>query len=303
VLRLNTAVGGLELKHPVMVGSGVLGDKPELVARVIREGNPSAVVTKTITKYPREGYVPPVIVELGSCTYINAVGLANPGAEAIPKLVSVGRWFNTPIIVSIAGGTVNEFTELASAADSAGASAIELNLSCPHVRGLGAEVGRDAGTTYAIVKDVASITKSPIWAKLGPWDNVTEVVAKVLEAGAKALVLTNTIKAMKIDVYSMKPVLTAGVGGLSGDALHPIAVRVVYEVFKEFHCDIVGVGGVKDSETAIEFLLAGAKAVQVVSAVIRGGPQVINEIVRGIENYMNEVGIASLDKIIGGAHS
>jgi len=299
VVGLEVLVGGLRLKHPVMVGSGVLGDKPELIERVIREGDPSAVVTKTLTKYRREGYLPPIIVELGCDSYLNAVGLANPGIEVVNDLVSVGLKYGIPIVVSIAGSSIDEFVELGIKAELGKASAIELNLSCPHVKGLGAELGRDPQTTYEVVRNVKSVVKIPVWVKLGPWDNVVEVASKSLSAGANALVLINTLRGMKIDIYSRKPILTARVGGLSGKALHPIAVRVIYEVYKELKCDIVGVGGVLNHETAIELILAGAKAVQVVSALIKNPPTVIKEIVNSISNYMNEIDIKDIKQLVG----
>ncbi len=299
---VETLVGGLRFKHPVMVGSGVLGDKPELIDRLIREGEPAAVVTKTLTKNLREGYPPPIIVELGCNSYLNAVGLANPGIEAVGRLVNVGLMRNTPVVVSIAGSSVEEFAELAVIAEGVGASAVELNLSCPHVKGLGAELGRDPETTYEVVRDVSSTIKIPTWVKLGPWDNVIDVAGKSLDGGADALVLVNTIRGMKIDIYSKRPILTAGIGGLSGSALHPIAVRVVYEVFKEFKCDVVGVGGVFDFETAVELILAGARAVQVVSALINNSPSIVKTIVKSIEEYMVEVGVGRIDELVGAAH-
>lgn len=299
---VETLVSGLRLRHPVMVGSGVLGDKPELIDRLIREGEPAAVVTKTLTKNVREGYLPPIIVELGCDSYLNAVGLANPSIESVGGLVNAGLIRNTPVIVSIAGSSVKEFAELAVIAEGAGASAVELNLSCPHVKGLGAELGKDPETTYEVVRDVSSTIKIPTWVKLGPWDNVIEVASKSLDGGADALVLVNTIRAMKIDIYSKRPILTAGIGGLSGRALHPIAVRVVYEVFKEFKCDIVGVGGVFDGEAAVELILAGAKAVQVVSALINNSPSIVKAIAKSIEEYMTEVGVSMIDELVGASH-
>ncbi|MCS7108503.1 MAG: dihydroorotate dehydrogenase PyrD [Sulfolobales archaeon] len=301
-LVLETSVSGVRLKHPVMVGSGVLGDKPELIIRLIEEGSPAAVVTKTLTKKPREGYLPPVIVELGYDSYLNAVGLANPGIEVVKDLVNAGIKLSTPVIVSIAGSSIKEFAELAVIADEAKASAVELNLSCPHVRGLGAELGKDAQTTYEVVRNVSSSIKIPTWVKLGPWDNLINVAGKSLEGGADALVLINTLRGMKIDIYSFRPILTARIGGLSGRALHPVAVRAVYEVYREFKCDIVGVGGVFDHETALELILAGAKAVQVVSAVISYSPSVIVSIVESIKNYMTDVNVKSITELVGLSH-
>jgi len=301
-INLKTHISGIEIKHPVMIGSGVLNDQPNLIERAIIEGEPSAVVTKTITWEPREGYQPPIIIELSQGGYLNAVGLANPGRNAIPSLVEVGHRYGVPVIVSIAGSSLKEFIDLAILAEEYRSIAIELNLSCPHVKGLGAELGRDPKMVYTITKDTSSVVKIPILAKLGPWDNVVEISSKALEGGAKALVLINTIKGMAIDIYVMKPILSNVIGGLSGPPLHPIAIRIVYEVYRELKPEIIGVGGVVNYETAIEFLLAGAKAVQVVSAIIKNGFRVVRDIVSGIESYLKFMNLKSIDEIIGAAH-
>jgi len=299
---LKTYIAGIELKHPVMIGSGVLNDQPQLLERAIMEGEPSAIVTKTITWEAREGYPSPIIVELPQGGYLNAVGLANPGKDSIPSLIEVGYKYNTPIIVSIAGSSIKEFIDLAILAEEHKCIAIELNLSCPHVKGLGAELGRDPKMVYIVTKEVSSVVKIPILVKLGPWDNVIQVSSKALEGGAKALVLVNTIRGMIIDIYTMKPILSNIIGGLSGTPLHPIAVRIVYEVYKELEPEIIGVGGVIDHETAIEFLLAGARAVQVVSAIIKNGFKIIKEIVNGIEHYLKFMNLKSINDIIGITH-
>jgi len=299
---LKTCIAGIELKHPVMIGSGVLNDQPQLLERAIVEGEPSAIVTKTITWEAREGYSPPIIIELPQGGYLNAVGLANPGKDSIPSLIEVGYKYNTPVIVSIAGSSIKEFTDLAILAEEHKCIAIELNLSCPHVKGLGAELGRDPKMVYTVIKEVSSVIKIPVLAKLGPWDNIVQVSNKALEGGAKALVLINTIRGMIIDIYTMRPILSNVIGGLSGAPLHPIAVRIVYEVYRELEPEIIGVGGVIDYESAIEFLLAGAKAVQVVSALIKNGFKVIREIVNGIEDYLNIMNLKSINDIIGVIH-
>ena len=139
-------------------------------------------------------------------------------------------------------------------------------------------------------------------AKLGLVDRLVEAAGKALEAGARGLVLINTLRAMVIDVYAMRPVLGNSVGGLSGPAIHPVAVRAVYEVYREHSCDIIGVGGVEDWRSAAELILAGARAVQVGTAIVTRGEQIIGEIVKGLEDYLNEVGVNSLEELVGAAH-
>jgi len=298
VLRIHVA--GLELEHPVMNASGILGSSPEALGRLARAGA-SALVTKSFTKEPREGYPTPIAVPL-PCGLLNAVGLSNPGLEALPSLVKAARRLGRPVIVSVAGSEPGEFAELAAAAEEAGAVAVELNLSCPHARGRGLELGMVPQTVGEIVAAVASTVRIPVLAKLGLVDRLVEAAGKALEAGARGLVLINTLRAMVIDVYAMRPVLGNSVGGLSGPAIHPVAVRAVYEVYREHSCDIIGVGGVEDWRSAAELILAGARAVQVGTAIVTRGEQIIGEIVKGLEDYLNEVGVNSLEELVGAAH-
>ncbi len=264
---LEVRVVGLRLRHPVMNASGILGNTPGGVRKLASMGF-SAIVTKTITPEAREGFQPPIIVELPTGGFINAVGIANPGKEAIKSLINAGRMLDLPVIVSVAGRSTDEFVEVVAEAEESGADAVELNLSCPHTEGYGVELGADPRKVYEVVKETSSTSGIPVIAKLGPIDNVIESAGKALEAGAKALTLINTVKAMLIDVYVMRPVLTAKYGGMSGPPIHPIAVRVIYDVYREYQPEILGVGGVTDWETAAEFILAGAKAIQVGTAAV-----------------------------------
>jgi dihydroorotate dehydrogenase (NAD+) catalytic subunit len=297
---LEISVAGLCLKHPVMNASGVLGNTPEGVANLIKLGF-SAVVTKSITPKPLEEFKPPIIIELPTGGLINAVGLANPGKLAIKELVDSARLFNVPVIVSVAGSEPSEFVDVASEAERAGANAVELNLSCPNRKGYGLEFGTQPSAVYKVTKDVASVTGMPVIAKLGLNDRVAEAAGKALEAGARALTLINTVKALYIDVYTLKPVLTAVYGGLSGPPIHPIATRVIYEIYEEYRPEIIGVGGVCSWQTAAELIAAGAKAVQIGTALVKD-QGIVDKVVNGLSHWATVHGVRSIEELVGVAH-
>jgi dihydroorotate dehydrogenase (NAD+) catalytic subunit len=300
-MSLEIDIAGLRLKHPVMNASGILGAYREHVDRLVSYGV-SAVVTKTITPKPREGYNPPIIVELPTGGLLNAVGLENPGKNIVKELVLEAKKHSMPIIVSIGGRNEEEFTEVAIEADVCGADAVELNLSCPHAKGYGIEVGSDPNLVYNVVKTVSSAIKIPTIAKLGLCDKVVDSATKALEAGAKALTLINTIKAMYIDVYTAKPFLTNIFGGLSGPPIHPIAVRVVYEVYRETKAEIIGCGGIYDWVTAAEMILAGARAIQIGTALMKNPREVVENIVKGLREWLRTLSLRSVEQAIGLAH-
>jgi len=301
-LKLEVEVAGLRLKSPVMNASGVL-EWDVLQARRLVDAGAGAVVLKSTTREPRRGYAWPRMVRVFG-GFVNAVGLANPGAREASRLVRVIKegLGETPVIASAAGSTIDEFVEVSALLEDGGADAVELNLSCPHFKGGGIELGQDPQLVYETVRSVAGSLKVPVIAKLGLSDRLVESASKALEAGAKALTLINSVKAMKIDVYTKKPVLSNKVGGLSGPAIHPIAVRAVYEVYRETKAEIIGVGGVRDWETAVELILAGARAVQVGAMIIEKGELIVTEILRGIEKYLWVEGIQSVRDLIGLAH-
>lgn len=296
---LETSIAGLRLEHPVMNASGILGSEPEHLEILAKQGF-SALVSKTITLNPREGYPPPIIVELRNNGLLNAVGLANPGAGVIPVLAGKARELSKPLILSIGGSSAEEFVKLAELASEAGVDAVELNLSCPHAKGYGLELGSDPMLVYRIVKDTVSVASIPVIAKLGLTDRVIESAGKALEAGVKALTLINTVKAMSIDVYTLKPVLSNRYGGLSGPPIHPIAVRVVYDVYREYRAEIIGVGGVSSWMDAAELILAGARAVQVGTAVI-WNEDIVDEVLGGLRKWLIDLGYNSLMDLVGRA--
>ncbi|MEM0026640.1 MAG: dihydroorotate dehydrogenase PyrD [Ignisphaera sp.] len=300
---LRVSIAGIKLLHPIMNASGFLGYSREHIRRLTSYGF-SAVVTKTITPYPKKGYEPPIIIALPNGGLLNAVGLENPGKECIKEMVEEAKKLGIPIIVSVGGSTEEEFVEVAEEAELRGATAIELNLSCPHAKGYGIEIGIDPQKVFSVVKNVVSVTKIPVIAKLGLSDKVLESAGKALEAGATGLTLINTIKAMAIDIYSLKPILTNIFGGLSGPPIHPIAVRIVYEVYKEYKADIIGCGGVSKWEDIAEFVVAGAKAVEVGTAIIfsPASHKFVEEMLIGLRNWLKMLGFKSIEETIGVAH-
>ncbi len=298
--ELKTRFVGIELSHPVMNASGILGSEPEHIEILVGMGF-AAVVTKTITSYPRRGNPMPIVIELPTGGLLNAVGLENPGKDAIPSLVSRARSLGIPIIVSVGGTNPKEFAEVVEVCEKCSANAVELNLSCPHARGYGLEIGADPHNVKEVVRECVAVTRLPVIAKLGLCDRVVECAEKALEAGAKGLTLINTVKAMVIDVYTAKPILSNVFGGLSGPPIHPIAVRVVYEVYRELRAEIAGCGGVYDWKTAAELILAGAKVVQIGSAIYsdRG---VVRKVLQGLRRWLQMLSLRSIEEAVGLAH-
>ncbi|MGC9072004.1 MAG: dihydroorotate dehydrogenase PyrD [Acidilobus sp.] len=296
---LRVSVAGLSLSHPVMNASGVMSDNLDGLLAIGRSGV-SAIVTKSYTPTARQPYPMPRVVhiEYGA---LNAVGLANPGIESLKEHMRLLRQLGIPVLVSIAGSTPDDFAKVASVAEEEGAAAVELNLSCPHVEKMGLEIGMDPGLSAEVTRTVASSIVVPVIAKLGVSDRLLETASSVLAAGARGLALINTVRAMRINVYTMRPALGHGVGGLSGPAIHPIAVRAVYEVYKELRPEIIGVGGVETWEDAVELMLAGARAVQIGTALVRKGLQVVWEVRRGMEEYMEYMGFRSVNDLVGAA--
>jgi len=299
--RLHVELPGLSLAHPVMNASGILGSSVDGLRRLAAAGV-SALVLKSFTMEPRSGYPTPIAVPL-PYGMVNAVGLSNPGLEGLPGLVQAAKKLGLPVVASLAASSPAEAERLAAAAVEAGADALELNLSCPHARGRGLVLLWDRAAAAEVVAAAASVAGGvPVYAKLGLVDNIADAASRMLEAGASGLVLINTLPAMVIDVYARAPVLGNKVGGLSGPAIHPVAVRAVYEVYRETGAPIIGVGGVEDWASAAELILAGAAAVQVGTGIVRRGEGVVCETVQGLERWLEETGYRSLAEAVGAAH-
>jgi len=294
-------LGKLKLRNPTMLASGVLSNG-SLLRRAAIEGGAGAVVTKSLTLEKRDGYPTPVIVGAEG-GLINAVGLANQGYEEFLKNdLPLAKKGKVCVIVSVAGSNSREFKEICVESEKAGADAVELNLSCPHVKGHGLEIGADPKLVHEIVGVTRESIEIPVHVKLGLSDRINESALAAQDAGADAIVAINTVRAMAIDVHARRPVLANVYGGLSGPAIHPVAVRCVHQLYKQLSVPVIGCGGVKDWATAVEFLLAGARAVQIGSAVATEGINVFGEVAKGIGRYLDAHRFKSIEEIVGCAH-
>lgn len=296
---LRTKLGPLELKNPVMTASGTFGYGREFDP-LVDLNLLGAIIVKGLSLRPRGGNPPPRIVET-PCGMLNAIGLANIGVEAFvkEKLPWLKR-LDTEIIVNIYGESIDEYGELANLLkDVDGVSAIEVNISCPNVDSGGMAFGTDPYVSAKVTESVLKNTDKPVIVKLSP--NVTDIrlVAKEVEgAGADALSLINTLTGMTIDIESRRPVLANISGGLSGPAIRPIALHMIYQVVKTVEIPVIGVGGIMNHRDALEFLIAGAHAIQMGTANFVN-PKAILETIEGIRRYCIEKDIAEIGELIG----
>ena len=298
MVSLEVELFGIRFENPLILASGINDKVPEQWIRAHEEGA-GGVVTKSIGIKPRKGYDNPTIVEL-PYGLINAMGLPNPGWRGFLEMVD-GYTFDFPLIVSIFGGTPEEFAFLAEKLSGV-ADAFELNLSCPHAKGYGMEIGQKPKNVYEVVKAVKDATDKPVIAKLTPnIDDITKLGLAAEKAGADAVSAINTLKAIAIDVYARKPILSNRVGGYSGPGVKPVALRAVYDLARVLDIPVIGIGGITTWRDAVEFLLAGASALQIGTAVSLHGWKVFREINEGIARYLEEEGFGSVREIVGPA--
>ena len=290
---------GLKLKNPVMTASGTVGYGTEY-AELVDIERLGAIVTKGTTLSPCTGNPQPRLIETAS-GLLNSVGLQNIGIDALIKeKAPIWASWRVPVIVNIAGEIIEEYTELAHRLDGvAGVSGIEVNISCPNVARGGIEFGKSPEMAAAVTRAVRSQTSLPVIVKLTP--NVTDIAAlarAVEEAGADAISLINTLRGMAIDIAERRPFLGGITGGLSGPAIKPIALYMVYRVAQEVAVPIIGCGGIASATDAIEFIMAGASAVQVGTAAMVN-PSTPLEALAGIERFMEQEGVADIAQLIG----
>ena len=296
---LEVDLSGLKLKSPIILASGILGVSFSSMKRVIDAGA-GAVTTKSIGPRPRKGYKNPSIIEIYPGTFMNSVGLGNPGIDAFISEIKEIKKLDIPLIVSVFGDTKEVYLDVATKAEKVGADAIEINISCPH-----AEVsciGIDKDLTFEIVKFLKNKLTIPLFVKLSP--NVTNIVEIALAAekgGADGVVAINTLSALKIDVNTKRPILSHGSGGLSGRAIHPVAIKKVFDLYKVLEIPIIGCGGIDSWQDAVEFILAGASAVQIGTALYKG-VEILTEINHGITQYLKDNKYKSINNIKGLAH-
>ncbi len=299
MINLTTSLGKLVLKNPVLVASGTFGYETEYkdIMDIEKLG---ALVLKTVTIKPREGNPPPRIQETPS-GMLNAIGLQNKGIdyflkEELPELKKI----NVPIIANIAGESIDEYVELAGRLDGVKEiAAVELNVSCPNVKKGGMKFGEDAKLLEELVKKVRKDAKKTLITKLTP--NVIDIalMARIAEeAGSDVLSLVNTFLGMAIDVKTRQPYLANITGGLSGPAIRPLAVRMVWQVARTVNIPVIGMGGISSPEDALEFIIAGATAISIGTANFMN-PAIAIEIIKGLEKYMKENKIEALSEIRG----
>jgi len=290
---------GLILSNPVMIASGIAGYCGEY-AEITDIQKLGAVVCKGTILMPKEGNAQPRLVETAG-GLLNSVGLENIGVDAlIGEKAPVWAGWRVPVIVNVAGGTVDEYVAVTSKLEGVpGISGIELNISCPNVSSGGIEFGVDPELAARVTSAVKAATSLPVIVKLSP--NVTdikEIALAVEEAGADAISLINTLKGMAIDIDQRKPCLGNIVGGLSGPAIKPVALYMVFEVARVVRIPVIGCGGIACAENVLEFIMAGATAVQIGTAILTN-PQLGLDVLEGIESFMRQNGVQNLTELIG----
>lgn len=298
MLNTKITIAGVSFKNPVMTASGTFGSGMEY-AEFVDLNSLGAVVTKGVANVPWEGNPTPRVQE----TYggmLNAIGLQNPGIDVfIERDIPFLRQYDTRIIVNVCGRSASDYIEVVEKLADQPVDMLEINVSCPNVKHGGIAFGQDPKCLFDITREIKAKARQPIIMKLSP--NVTDIteMAKAAEAaGADALSMINTITGMKIDIHRKKFVLANKTGGMSGPAVKPVAVRMVYQTAQAVKIPIVGMGGIGSAEDAIEFLLAGASAVAV-GAMNFVNPYTTVEVVEGIEAYMKQYGIENVTELVG----
>lgn len=299
---LNTNICGVEFRNPLMLAAGILGSNASSLNWVLKSGA-GGVVSKSFSLNPHPGYVNPttVAVEGG---IINAIGLSNPGVDNFKEELKKIERKDDVVIASIYGATPEEFSSLVGEIQEL-VDMIELNISCPHAMdGYGASIGQDCNLSYKIVSAAKDASDIPIIAKLTPnVADITEIAKTCEEAGADCLSLINTLgPGMKINIDVARPVLSNKFGGMSGRPIKPIAISNVYSVYEAVDIPLIGVGGIYSWEDVVEFIYAGARAVQIGTAIMDEGVEVFGNINDGLEKFMAQKGFSSIDEMVGLAH-
>ncbi|MHA1201778.1 MAG: dihydroorotate dehydrogenase [Candidatus Heimdallarchaeaceae archaeon] len=305
-MSFETSIGSIEIRNPLILASGVLGTTYSTLQRAYDAGL-GAVITKSIGPRPRSGNPNPSVFALQEIrSLINSVGLANPGYQSFRQDIEHLIKSETPTIVSIFGENQTEFSEVLDGLKDLNILGFELNFSCPNTEKGGTQIGTDSEAVFNIVKTLKSKTNLPLWVKLTPnVSDIVEIASAAVEGGCDALVAINTIKAMVIDIQTKQPILGFKRGGLSGSAIKPIGVRYIYDLYENLgeRIPLIGVGGIYKGEDVVEYLLAGATAVEIGSAIGVAYPEnMIRFITMKVEKYMKEHGYSSIEEITGGAH-
>jgi len=302
VAELAVRCAGVTLRNPFLLASGVWGESGESLAGAWNAGA-GGVITKSVGSVPRPGYANPTIETYERWGLLNAMGLPNPGIEEYPREVGIALHAGATVIGSIFAGDPEEFARLAVRMAATGVSALELNLSCPHAQGFGTEVG---GTPADVEKVVRAVTKAvtiPVIAKITPNTGDPAALAVAAErGGAAAVSAINTLRALAIDVRLRRPVLSHGLGGLSGPAVKPVGLACVWQIFEKVSIPVIGVGGIANAQDALEYVMAGARALEVGTQVTFDGVEVFGRLAQDLSRLLDELGFARVEDAVGVAH-
>jgi dihydroorotate dehydrogenase (NAD+) catalytic subunit len=303
VSDLSVRVANLPLRNPFLLASGIWGESGASLAGAWAAGA-GGVVTKSIGAGPRPGYPNPTVETYGEWGMLNAMGLPNPGIDEYPKEVAIALAAGATVIGSVFAGDADEFARLAGRMAATGVHALELNLSCPHAEGFGTEVGSEPADVEEIVRAVAREVRVPVIAKITP--NSADPGALALAAergGASAVSAINTLRALAIDVELRRPILAHGLGGLSGPAIRPVGLACVWQMYERVQIPIIGMGGIETADDALQYVMAGARAVEVGTAVAFHGVSVFGRLVENLGRRLEALGFARLEDAVGVAHA
>lgn len=300
---LRVELAGVALRNPFLLASGIWGESGVSLAGAWRHGA-GGVITKSIGDAPRAGYPNPTVETYERWGFLNAMGLPNPGIDEYPQEVAVAREAGATVIGSIFAPDAEQFSVLAGRMADTGVAALELNLSCPHAEGLGSEVGGDPDSVETITRAVVRTVRIPVIAKITPNTKDPAGLAAAAErGGAAAVSAINTLRALAINVPLRRPVLAHGLGGLSGAAIKPVGLACVWQIYERVKIPVIGVGGIMTAEDALEYVLAGARAVEVGTAVAFDGIGVFERLVADLDRRLEELGIRRLADVVGAAHA
>jgi len=302
VAELGVRLAGVSLRNPFLLASGVWGESGESLAGAWRAGA-GGVITKSIGSDVRPGYPNPTIEAYERWGLLNAMGLPNPGIDEYPREIEIARKAGATVIGSIFGGDAEEFARLAVRMAATGVVALELNLSCPHAEGFGTEVGSTPENVEKVVRAVTRAVSIPVIAKITP--NTSDAAGLALAAergGASAVSAINTLRALAIDVQLRRPVLAHGLGGLSGPAIKPVGLACVWQIFEKVSVPVIGVGGIATAQDALEYVMAGARAVEVGTQVTFDGIGVFGRMANDLTRLLDGLGFARLEDAVGVAH-
>lgn len=300
---LRVRCAGLTLRNPFLLASGIWGESGDSLAGAWAAGA-GGVITKSIGTVPRPGYPNPTIETYERWGLLNAMGLPNPGIEEYPREIEAAQRAGATVIGSVFAGDADEFARLAKRMEDAGVLAVELNLSCPHAEGFGTEVGSEPDDVERIVRAVVSAVKVPVIAKITPNTSDPAALAAAAEhGGAAAVSAINTLRALAIDVRLRRPVLSHGLGGLSGSAIKPVGLACVWQIYEAVSVPVLGVGGIMRAEDALEYIMAGARALEVGTAVAFEGIGVFGRLAGELSALLDELGFDRVEDAVGAAHT